>query len=150
MDYINNKKTKEEEELINDFNLVKTQDMNNKLAVYIIENSEKLKEFIESADERIDRCYEEAIKNLYPNRVKRALDDLNIRGEIIRFKKREYKKDYTEENKLITNCLSAIINKPFAIPSFFDEFIARRHLDFLTNQEYQLNEKLIKKVYGYI
>ena len=91
MDNINNKKTKEEEELINDFNLVKTQDMNNKLAVYIIENSEKLKEFIESADEKIDRCYEEAIKNLYPNRVKKALDNLNIRGEIIRFKKKRKK-----------------------------------------------------------
>ena len=150
MDYINNKKTKEEEELINDFNLVKTQDMNNKLAVYIIENSEKLKEFIESADEKIDRCYEEPIKNINPNRVKKALDSLNIRGEIIRFKKRELKKDYTEENNLIKKCLSSISKEPLSIPSFFDEFIARVHLDFLTNQGYHLNEKLIEKVYGYI
>ena len=151
MNYINNKNTKEEQELINEFNLVKAKYINNKIAKHIIENNEKLNELFKAIKEKTKSICEYGIKYNYPTRTRKLLDDSKkLEKEIIDFKLEEYKMDYSDENNLVDKCLFILSNETLSIPAYFDEFIARRQFDLITNREYKLNEKLIEKVYGYI
>ena len=141
-------KTEEEKRLIEELKTVIEKDRKNKISEYIIENNERIEELYRAVNEKLKYYIEgEGRFDNYSNRNKRIIDNLNgVKAHITSFLKRESAPDYTEENKLIEECLSYISEKPYKLPLFIDEYIVVDYLDFRTNKRYRINKQLVDRI----
>ena len=145
--------TEEEKELINDLSLVIDVDRTNKISEYIIERNRKLDDLIRTINEKLKYYIEEDGRYLSSSTIRLSIiDNLNrVKCEINKFKKNQYQDNLILENKLIEKCLHSISITPFAVPCFFDEFIAiKRNKEYYNRDYHILNKELIDKLYDLV
>ena len=112
-----------------------SQDRNNKIIKYIIENHASLNNLIST----IDNLIEEAIDD-------DMIDRLNIlKSEINSFIDNQKGTNKVLENKIIDNSINSILFDTFAIPTYYGKSIASKN--YYSADSHELHEDVVHKLY---
>ena len=143
------KTTKEERKLLSELQLNINIDRYNKILEYIVERDNSINELLRTVNEKLKEHIEgKKFVSPYYDRSTYVIDNLNdVKDDIIKYKREQYTDNRIQENNLIDKCLTALSEKPFRVPYFFDEFIAVKNNSYTSNECYELNKELINKMY---
>ena len=143
--------TTEENQLLQKLELVAKSKKNQMIVKKIAENNAKLNEFIRTINEKLKNHIELSRNEPYEYLDQRLqiIDNLNrLKTETLKFKDTITSNNYEAENELLEVAISSISEKPFVIPYYFNEYIAKRNAERISEKRFELNEETINKVYN--